>query len=271
MKRGRSMGKIFDFITNEKIYLPIIYILIGVILNIILNKIVNNNVKNKITSGKDKRKETIFSLVRNILKYLIIIFVIVSILGVYGVNTSSIVASLGIFAAVIGLAFQDILKDLLAGITIIFDNKYAVGDVIEVNGFTGTVISLGLRTTKIKAFTGEIKCIGNSSFTEVVNYSLSNTELFLKLNVAYDTDIDKLEKVLNGMKEDILKVENVKDVNLLGVDALSDSSIVYMVDITCVPMTAVGVKRKVLKMIKQEFDKKGISIPYNTIDVNIRK
>ena len=175
------------------------------------------------------------------------------------------------FAAVIGLAFQDILKDLLAGISIIFDNKYAVGDVVEINGFKGTVIELGLRTTKIKSFSGEVKCIGNSAFSEVTNFNMANADLFLKLNVAYDTNLDKLEKVLDSLKKDILNIENVTDYQLLGLDEFSDSALVYMVDISCKAMTTLGVKRKVLRLVKDAFDKEGISIPYTTVDINIRK
>ena len=205
------------------------------------------------------------------LLYLILIFIVLGILKIYGIDTTSIIASLGVFAAVIGLAFQDIIKDLLAGVAILFDNKYAVGDTVSINGFQGTVIEFGLRTTKIKAFTGEVKSIGNSSFSEVINYNLSDADLFIKLNVAYDTDIDKLEKVLESMREDILKIENVKDYKLLGVDELGDSSIVYAVDITCKAMTNYAIKREVLKMIKKKFDREGINIPYTTVDVNIRK
>lgn len=266
------MEKFIKIITNEKIYLPVVYIIIGLILNAILCSIINKILgKHKSNTGKDKRKDTIIGLCKNLFKYLIVIFVVLEILKLYGVDTTSIIASLGIFAAVIGLAFQDILKDLLAGISIIFDNKYAVGDVIEINGFKGKVISLGLRTTKIKAFTGEVKCIGNASFTEVTNYNLADTDIFLKLNVAYNTDIDKLEKVLDSMKEEILKIKNVKNYSLLGVDELGSSSIVYMVDITCSAMTSVPIKREVLKLMKKRFDKEGINIPYTTVDINIRK
>lgn len=264
------MEKIIDIITSQKVYLPVVYIAIGVILNGIVSKVVDR-ITNKVNNVKDKRKRTIINLGKSIIKYLILVFVVLGILKIYGVDTTSIIASLGVFAAVIGLAFQDILKDFLAGITIIFDNKYAVGDFVEINGFKGTVISLGLRTTKIKAATGEVKCIGNSSFSEVTNYNLAVADLFIKLNVAYDTDIDKLEKVLESLKEDILKIENVKDYNLLGVDELGDSSIVYLVDITCKAATGAPIKRKVLRLVKDKFDKEGINIPYTTVDVNIRK
>ncbi len=266
------MEKIIKFITNEKVYMPVVYILIGVIIYSLLSKVIDKLLsRHSGKSYKDKRKGTIINLLRSVVKYIVLIFIVLGILKLYGVDTTSIIASLGVFAAVIGLAFQDILKDLLAGISIIFDNKYAVGDVVEINGFKGTVIELGLRTTKIKAFSGEIKCIGNSSFSEVTNYNMANADLFLKLNVAYDTDINKLEKVLDGLKEDIMEIENVLDYQLLGLDEFSDSSIVYMVDISCKAMTTLGIKRKVLRLVKDAFDKEGISIPYTTVDVNIRK
>ncbi len=266
------MEKVIKFITNEKVYMPVVYILIGVIIYSLLSKVIDKLLsRHSGKSYKDKRKGTIINLLRSVVKYIVLIFIILGILKLYGVDTTSIIASLGVFAAVIGLAFQDILKDLLAGISIIFDNKYAVGDVVEINGFKGTVIELGLRTTKIKAFSGEIKCIGNSSFSEVTNFNMANADLFLKLNVAYDTDIDKLEKVLDGLKKDILNIENVLDYQLLGLDEFSDSSIVYMVDISCKAMTTLGIKRKVLRLVKDAFDKEGISIPYTTVDVNIRK
>lgn len=266
------MEKVIKFITNGKVYMPIIYILIGVIVYNILSRLINKLLSRHNGKGtKNKRKSTIINLAKSIVKYIILVFIVLGILQSYGVDTTGIIASLGVFAAVIGLAFQDIIKDFLAGISIIFDNKYAVGDYVEINGFKGTVIDLGLRTTKIKAFSGEIKCIGNSAFNEVTNFNMANADLFLKLNVAYDTDLDKLEKVLESIKDDILNIENVTDYKLLGVDEFSDSSIVYMVDVSCRAMTTLGVKRKTLRIVKDAFDKANISIPYTTVDINIRK
>lgn len=264
------MEIIRKLIGDPRFHQPIIYIAIGIIINMIVSKIVSK-INSRGDNARDKRKTTIINLIKSIIKYIILIIVVLGILDAYGVNTTSIIASLGVAAAVIGLAFQDIIKDFLAGITIIFDNKYAVGDIVEINGFTGTVISLGLRTTKIKAFTGEVKCIGNSSFSEVINYNLAVSDLFIKLNVAYDTNINKLEKVLESLREDIISIENVKDYKLLGVDALGDSSIVYLIDITCKATTGAGIKRKVLRIVKDKFDKEKISIPYTTVDINIRK
>lgn len=266
------MEKFIKIITSNKFYLPFIYIVIGVVLYLVVSNIVDKIMtRHKSGRGRDKRKDTIINLSKNIFKYLILILVVLEILKLYGVDTTSIIASLGIFAAVIGLAFQDILKDLLAGVSIIFDNKFAVGDMVSINDFTGTVIQFGLRTTKIKSFSGEVKSISNSSFTEVVNYNLAGCDLYIKLNVAYNTNIEKLEMVLESIRDKVLEIEDVTDYKLLGVDELGGSSIVYLVDVSCTASGRFSAKRKFLRLVKDTFDKEKIEIPYTTVDVNVRK
>ena len=88
---------------------------------------------------------------------LIAIVAILYILQVYGVNTSALVAGVGAFSLVIGLAFQDVLKDLLVGATIILESQFAIGEIVEINGFKGEVISLTLKTTRLKSYKGEVK------------------------------------------------------------------------------------------------------------------
>ena len=262
------------FILSKKFYLPIIYIIIGIIVYILISntiikiskvKVLNNN------KGTDKRKKTIIVLINNIIKYVIAIIVILTILKLYGINTTSLVASLGVAGVVVGLAFQDIVKDFLAGIFIIFDNHYAVGDWVEINGFTGQVIEFGLKTTKIKAYTGEVKILSNSSFNEVTNYNLEEDNLLLKVPISYNANIDKIEEVLLNVFEQIKENKNVKETSLLGIDSFEESSMMYAVSIICKPMTYIGVRRELLKLIKKEFDKNNKEIPYNQLDVHIEK
>lgn len=262
-----------EFLLNEKFYLPIVYIVLGIVIYAIIKKVINKiSKKIKMDKGMNKRKDTIVSLISNLIKYIIAILIVLSILGVYGVDTTSILASLGIAAAIIGLAFQDIAKDFINGVSFIFDNEYAVGDHVKINGFEGDVIELGLRATKIKAYTGEMLILSNSTITEVINYSLANANLILDVNVSYDTDIDKLESVLEGLNDKIKDFEEVTgELTLLGVNELASSSVVYRIVIECKPTTQFGLKRKMLKLIKQELDANNIEIPYNKLDVNVRK
>ena len=149
------MITLFDtYELNLKFFtLPIIYIAIGMVSYTILKRIINNVFKKRqskilIKRHYQKRADTIRIMILNILKYSIIIFVILGELTVFGINIRSIVAGLGITAAVLGLAFQDIAKDLLAGIFIIAEDQYEIGDTIEINGFMGEVYRTKNNKTK---------------------------------------------------------------------------------------------------------------------------
>lgn len=262
-----------DFIKSEKFYLPIIYIVVGIFIFLIISKMIDgiNKIDIKQSKGMDKRKTTIVTLIKNIIKYVVTVIVIILILDVYGINTTSLIASLGVATAILGLAFQDTIKDFLAGVFLIFDNAYAVGDWVKINDFTGEVVALGLKTTKVKSYTGEVKILSNSSFTEVINYNLERSKMVIYLPVHYATKIDKLENVLNEIKELIEKEKNVYNMDLLGIDEFGDSAIKYAIVIECESMTHIGAKRKLLGLIKKKFDDEGIVIPYNQIDVHIEK
>ena len=265
--------KMFRFIESEKFYMPIIYVIAGLVVYAVIAKIITNisRINIKHNKGIDKRKNTVVVLIKNIIKYVIAFIVVILILNVYGVNTTSLIASLGAATVIVGLAFQDIIKDFLAGIFIIFDNAYAVGDWVKINDFTGEVVSLGLKTTKIKAYTGEVKILSNSSFTEVVNYNLNHSKIIIQIPIGYDVDIDRIEDVLKQVKEQVDKNKDVYEMELLGVDQFADSAVIYAIVIECASMTQIGVKREALKLIKKTFDKEGIVIPYNQLDVHIEK
>ena len=263
----------FEFIQSEKFYLPILYIVIGMLVYYVITKMIDsiNRIDIKQSQVIAKRKNTVIVLIKSIIKYIIAVIVIILILNIFGVNTTSLIASLGVTAAIIGLAFQDTIKDFLAGVFLMFDNAYAVGDWIKVNDFTGEVVALGLKTTKVRSYTGEVKILSNSSFNEVINYNLEHSKMVIYVPVHYDTNIEKLEKVLNEIKDIIEKEKNIYSMELLGIDEFGDSAIKYAVVIDCVSMTHFGAKRKVLGLIKKRFDEEGIKIPYNQVDVHIDK
>lgn len=265
------LKKIFEFILSVKFYGPIVAIILGVLINQIINNIIINIKKKNINFRVSHKKEdTIINLIRNLIKYLIIIIVVLIILEIYGINTTSIIASLGIVGVVVGLAFQDTVKNMLSGIFIIFDNRYNVGDIVKINDFTGEVKTLGLLTTKLQAHTGEVFTISNSEITVVINYTESDSLLVIDLGVNYNTDIDVLENALKKLNTKIKKLDNVKgDLNLLGIDSFGSNEIVYRVTVLCKPYTHFGVKREILKIIKKEFDKHKIEIPYNQLDIHL--
>ena len=256
------------FLLSKKFILPIVYIIFGMIIYNIIKAVIMKVSKTRFV---DKKKVTIISLAKNIIKYIIMIFVVLAILSVYGVDTSSIITSIGVAGVIIGLALQDIVADFLAGVFIIFDNRYNIGDTVTIDGFTGNVTSFGLMSTKVKAVTGEVMTINNSAFKKVVNFSANNTTHYINIDVAYDTKIDILEKALNEMREEVEKIDGyVSGYNLLGIQEFASSSIKYMVVLECKYANRFQVKRDFNKILKKYLDKYKIEIPYTKVDVNIR-
>ena len=224
----------------------------------------------KVLSKGDKRKKTLISLFTNLIKYFMIIIALLMILDIYGINTSALITSLGVVGLVGGLALQDILKDFLAGIAIITENQYEIGDIVTINGFKGEVLSLGIKTTKIKSYDGDVKFISNGSITEVINHTITNSLAIINLSISYDEDTDKVEKVLNNLfkKLSIEIPELTDEIKLLGIEDLGKSAIIFKIIAETKPMKHYEVARTLRKAIKEELDKNNIVIPYEQLVVH---
>ncbi len=182
------------------------------------------------------------------------------ILDVFGIDTKTLIASLGIIGLAIGLSLQDIIKDLLAGLTIIFDNQYAVGDIVTIGTFKGEVINLGLKTTKLKAFNGDVKIISNRNINEVINHSLENSMIIIDLPFNRDADINKIEKVLTKTSDEINN--NIKEltspIKFLGINKYNLASIEFRLIAETKPSKKDDVERKINKILKEAIDKNNL-------------
>lgn len=267
----KFFDKILEILFKPRVYVPILAITIGYF----IYRIIKSGVKRALEYGsksayETKKRKTIVELSSNVIKYIIVVIVGIIILETYGIDTKSIIAGLGVFSAVIGLAFQDTLKDFISGITIILENYYIVGDYVTINGFTGEVIELGLKSTKLKNFDGDILAIANRNVTQAINLSQTRSIVYLKLDVAYEEPVEKTEKVLNMLIPEFEKIQYVmkNSVKYLGVDTLNDSSVRYMVKIECVQDKQWQVRRDALRLVKMTFDREDIKIPYPQIEVH---
>lgn len=262
------MKDFLDKILVKEVVGPILIILVSLLVYLVIKSVVNNvfKIRNKYI---DKRKsKTINGLINNLIKYFIIIIDIVMILDIFGIDTKTLIASLGVVGFVVGLAVQDTLKDFVAGMSIILENQYRVGDTITVKGFRGEVISLGIKSTKIKAYTGEVMIIPNHLIEEVVNHSLDKSLAVVDIPVSYDTDLKKLESILSNLFSK-LSIDGITgDIKILGLESYDDSSISYRVVVDTIPMKHYQVERELKRAIKLELDKNGIEIPFPQVVVH---
>jgi len=263
------MIKILDFLSTKQVYGTLIIIAVTIIIYNLINSLLDKIV----VKGKDelekKRKNTIVHLLKNIIKYILFILIAIVLLNLYGVNTTSLIAGLGIAGVVIGFALQEALKDFINGISIIFDNYFVVGDIVEFEGFTGTVIEFGLKSTKIKKISGEVLVIANRYIDKVINISKEKATIVLNIPTAYEEKYEKVEKVLKETLENSKeKYKEITNVEYLGIENFCESYIEYSVRITCIRETHWNIRREILKEIKIAYEKFKIKIPYNQLEVH---
>lgn len=209
-------------------------------------------------------------MLTNIIKYIIVIVDALMILNIYGVNTSSILAGLGIAGVVIGLALQDALKDIISGVNIIMDNYYMVGDYVKYDNFTGYIETLGLKSTRIVNGNNEVLNIANRNIDKIINLSQKKAIIYLTIPTAYECKMEDASKAINKVLDKIKKLDYVvsSECKFLGVDELDSSAVNYYVQIKCETKRRFECKRTFLSLIKEEYDKENIKIPYQQIEVH---
>lgn len=178
---------------------------------------------------KSNRVRTMIALTRNLMRYIVILIGICLVLSVFGVDIITILAGLGIIALIIGFGAESLIADIVTGMFILIDNQYNIGDIIEINGFRGTVTDISVRTTVLTDPGGNVKIINNSDMKNILNRSDNSSKAITEFPIPYDTDVEALEekipellKKIRAAHLDMMKSDPV----YLGIDRLDDSSIV---------------------------------------------
>ncbi len=215
-----------------------------------------------------KKKRTIVNLISNVFRLFIISIGGIIILQAFGVDTASLVASLGVFSLVVGLAIQDVLKDFISGIYLVFEGQYSIGDWVKIGDFKGEVLPSNFRTTRLKAYSGEIKIISNRNISEIINYSLSNSAAIVDISVAYDSDLTKVRQVLDAICDELKEKKAIKDISCLGVETLSDSSIVFRIVAFDEYSKSISLARFIKEKVVIAFNNNKIVIPFFQVVVH---
>ena len=264
-----NIEKIVDFISSPKFYVPIIVVLSCYLLMNILSRAIKRMLITNTSKLEDKKRNTIVVLISSILKYILILVGLCIILATYGVNIKGILAGLGIAGAIAGLAFQDLLKDIISGCNIIMDNYFIIGDLVKINDFVGYVVGLGLKNTKIRDLEGNILIISNREISHVINMSQKHATIPIYIDVAYEETEENVKKSLEAAIDKINKLPNiVREGEYLGIDSMKASSITYVIRVHSKPDYKYEIKRKALGIIKEQFDRDGIKIPYPQVEVH---
>ena len=220
--------------------------------------------------GNGSRVETFGRLFNSIIKYLAGIGTVFYCLYFLGVDSKTLLASAGILSLGISLGAQSLVSDILAGLFIVFEGDFRVGDIVTIDGFRGMVKDIGIRTTKIESVGKDIKIFKNSSISGVVNMTKKHSFAVVDCGIEYEESIERVEAVL---KKELPKIKGrisgvVEGPFYKGVTELGDSSVVIRVVAQCHEKDRIQTERDLNRELKLIFDKHHVGIPFPQLVVH---
>lgn len=216
------------------------------------------------------RGKALIDLLCSFIKYIAVIVLLFAILSTWGVNTTTLLAGIGILSLIVGLGAQPLIEDIIAGLFIVFENIFDVGDIIVVDGFRGTVKEIGIRTTQIEDAGGDVKVVNNSDIRTLVNMTSQLSLAISEIDIDYGEALERVEVIIKDNLEAIRKeIPYVVDgPYYLGVSKLGASGVTLRFTAKCVESQKFQVERDMNRQLKLLFDRNGIEIPFTQVVVH---
>lgn len=223
--------------------------------------------------GKKNRTNTLVTVLSSLLKYLFVLVGLCWGLSLLGLNVGTIFAGVGILALILGFGAENLVSDLVTGAFILFENQYNVGDIVELDGYRGTVDYIGIRTTGIRDAGGNVKIVNNSDIKNIINRSQRGSVAISLIGISYSLDLaeveDKIPAILTTIKERNAETF-IGEVKYLGVEDLASSSVILKFVADVHESDIFKGKRVLNRELKVLFDENGIEIAYPQLDVHMK-
>ena len=218
-----------------------------------------------------KKGKTISRLLVSFLKWVIGLCAVFFTMDAWGADTTTMLASAGVLTLIIGLGSQSLVADILAGIFIVFEGEFQVGDIVIIDGWRGEVKEIGIRTTKLLDVGGNIKIVNNSEIKTIINQTQELSLAKATVSVSYNARIEKVEAVIadniNKIKEKVPAI--VEGPIYMGVSELGESGVELLFVAKCKEDDIYQVQRDINREIKIMFDDNNIEIPFNQLVVHM--
>lgn len=272
---ARVTEKLWNYLKSEELWdfvmvasikiiaIMIVSYLVTFIGKKVINRIFTLRMKAPINQS-ERRQKTITKLLQSVLTYVVYFSAIIAILSALNIQVMGLLAGAGIAGLAIGFGAQSLVKDVITGFFIILEDQFGVGDYIRLNAAEGTVVEIGLRTTKIVGSTGEQFVIPNGNITEVINYSINNSKAIIDMQVAIDADIEKVEKLMTAYLETLPEQfeELVGVPSFLGVQNVVGTEVTIRIIAETKPLQHYGIARIIRRDVKNILEKNGIPMAY---------
>lgn len=221
----------------------------------------------QVPSETTKRAETLVRLLRQGIKIMLSIVVILIILREVGVEIGPILASAGIAGLAVGFGAQNLVRDVISGFFLILENQVRIGDVAVINGTGGLVENINFRTIILRDLSGTVHVFPNGTINTLANLTREWSAYVFDIGVAYKEDIDNVIKVMRDVGQEMRNDAEfgplmVADIEIFGVDQFADSAMVIKGRLRTKPIKQWDVGREYRRRLKKSFDAKGIEIPF---------
>jgi small-conductance mechanosensitive channel len=218
-------------------------------------------------SEREKRAATLGRIIRHTWIILVAVIAVMMVISEAGIKIGPMLAGLGIAGLAIGFGAQTLVKDVINGFFILFENNFRVGDVLKVGSVSGLVESMSLRVTVLRDLEGKVHVIPNGSIDIVTNMTKEWSRVVLVVGVAYKENVDQVMDLLKEIGTDLYEDPKFKPfimepLEVLGLDNFGDSSIDIKVIMKTQPLRQWAVGRELRRRIKNTFDERGIEIPF---------
>ena len=266
------MQLIQDILNNiwfQRSFWSIIVVLLSLLLYHAVTKVLTAKEKKSSRILSDKKNKTFIRMLKSIIGTTLAVLTILTILQIFGVNVTSMLAGVGIASIVVGFALQDALKDIIRGFEIVSDSYYEIGDLIKYGDNVGQVLSVTLRTTKIQDInTMNIVSIANRNIDKV---EVDQGYVYIPIPMPYELKVEQSEKIMHEIVEKLKKKEGIITAAYQGITAFDTSSLNYQVFITSDPMNRLQARRDAQRIIYTTLEANKIHIPYTQLDLRNKK
>jgi moderate conductance mechanosensitive channel len=216
-----------------------------------------------------QRTRTLLSLLRSVGVVLIVVMFLFMTLNAMGVQLGPLLAGAGVIGLAVSFGAQSLVKDVISGLFMLFENQFGVGDVIRIEGVSGAVEQMTLRVVVLRDVHGAVHIVPNGQITMVSNLTRSWSRAVLDVAVAHSEDPDRVMAVLREVGEALYQDEEwkpllVEPVQVPGIENLTDSAVTIRVMVKTLPLKQWDVARELRRRIKLRFDQDGIEIPHAT-------
>lgn len=234
--------------------------------NKVIDRLLLGEARSRFVGRDEQRDKTVASLLKSVSLYVVFFVGGIMVLETLGINTGSLLAAAGIAGLAIGFGAQNLVKDVVSGFFILFEGQFRVGDYVGIGNIAGYVEHTGLRTTWVRAFSGEVHIIPNGEVRQVTNFMGPEMRVLFNVPIAFEEDVDRaiaiLEEAFERGKETGVLEKVVAGPTVLGVGNIGELGVELMIWAKAETMSQWALGRQLRKLVKETMDEHGIKLGY---------